>query len=250
MRQNIYDNDTFFNEYKKMRREERKGTSANDLIDIPTIRSMLPKLDGLRVLDLGCGYGDNCKYFKEHGASYVLGIDLSSNMISVASEENKEEGIEYQVMAMEDISTINKKFDLVVSSLAVHYVKDFNKLCGDVYNLLDDGGYFIYSSEHPLNTAPILNEECHGKNRIDIGGKRYYLLSDYNRCGKRFKNWNYCDVEKYHRNFSEVINTLVKNKFKIEELLEPTPTDEMIEKVDKFKYQFDRPYFLFVKVKK
>ena len=40
MRQNIYDDNDFFNEYKKMR-EIKKDTSANDLIEIPTIRKML-----------------------------------------------------------------------------------------------------------------------------------------------------------------------------------------------------------------
>lgn len=45
MKQNIYDNENFFSGYNGMR-EEKKGTSANDLIEIPTIRKMLPDLRG------------------------------------------------------------------------------------------------------------------------------------------------------------------------------------------------------------
>ena len=39
---------------------------------------------------------------------------------------------------MEDISKIEGKFDIVFSSLAFHYVKDYDKLTKDIYNLLDD----------------------------------------------------------------------------------------------------------------
>ncbi len=250
MKQNIYDNKTFFTEYKNMRKNERKGISANDLIEIPTIRNMMPDLTNKKVLDLGCGYGENCKYFIENKASYAMGVDISENMINLAREENADDKIDYEIMPMEDISKIDKKFDIVMSSLAIHYVEDFDKLCNDVYHLLNDEGYFIFSQEHPLNTATILNEECKGENRIEIGGKRYYLLSDYNRNGKRIVDWNSCDVEKYHRNFSTIINTLIKNKFKIEEVVEPLPTDDIIKLVPKYEYQFDRPYFIFIKVSK
>ena len=70
MKQNIYDNSVFFDGYNNMQ-NDKKGTSANDLIEIPTIRSMLPDLTSKKVLELGCGYGENCPYF--------LFIKLSKN---------------------------------------------------------------------------------------------------------------------------------------------------------------------------
>ena len=146
MRQNIYDNEVFFTEYDGMR-NRKKGLSANDLIEIPTIRGMLPDLKDKRILDLGCGYGENCDYFITNGADYALGIDLSTNMIDIALSKYSRENCEFKVLAMEDIDAINQKFDLIVSSLAVHYVEDFEKLLKDVYNLLNDGGYFIFSQE-------------------------------------------------------------------------------------------------------
>ena len=85
---------------------------------------------------------------------------------------------------MEDISTINDKFDLIISSLAIHYVEDFEKLLSDIYELLNDEGYFIFSQEHPIETGTILNKECNGKDNIDIENKNYYLVSDYNINGK------------------------------------------------------------------
>ena len=52
-------------------------------------------------------------------------------MIKIAEKNNADENIKYKVMAMEDISKIKEKFDIVISSLAFHYVKDYEKLIKD-----------------------------------------------------------------------------------------------------------------------
>ena len=92
MKQNIYDNKDFYQEYDKMRKEN-KGYNANDLIEIPNFRSLVPNVENKKILDLGCGYGENCKYYKELCASKVLVIDLSKHMIDVANEYNKLDNI-------------------------------------------------------------------------------------------------------------------------------------------------------------
>ena len=246
--QNIYDNDKFNKEYDRMRFED-KGYNANDLIEIPNFRKLVPSVKGKRVLELGCGYGENAKYYHDMGASYVLGIDISKHMIKIAKDKNRADKIEYMVMAMEELEKIDKKFDIVISSLAFHYVEDFKKLLMNIYNLLNDKGYLIFSQEHPLTTCTIkANSLKH--NYLTIDDKWYYLISDYNRCGKRCREWNDEVVIKYHRNFSEIINTIIDTGFKIDEILEPTATKEAIDRIPKYIYQYDRPYFLFIKVHK
>lgn len=121
---------------------------------------------------------------------------------------------------------------------------------GISHNLLSKDGYFIFSQEHPIGTGTILNAKFRGKDNIDLGDKNYYLVSDYNLNGKRIVNWNNCDVIKFHRNFSYIINTIIKCNFKIEEILEPIPDEEILNIKPKYKNQFDKPYFLFVKVSK
>jgi len=240
--QNIYDNSVFYNEYKEMREGQ---INANELIEIPIMKNLLPSLKGKRILDLGCGNGTMSKYFIEKGAKYVLALDISTNMIKEAKEKNSDENIKYEVIGMEKISTIKDKFDLVFSSLAFHYIEDFNKLTKDINCLLNKDGILLFSQEHPTVLAPIL--ELGMEKRIEKNNTRYFLLNNYNENGKREFLWNNCAVVKYHRNFECIINTLIKNNFNIMQVKESTASQEAIELVEKYKYQKDRPYFLFVK---
>lgn len=248
MKQNIYDNEKFSKEYDELRFKD-KGINANDLIEIPNLRKLLPDLKGKEILDLGCGYGECDKYYIEQGAKYVLAIDISTHMIQIANKENNVNGIEFKVMPMEEISCISKKFDLIVSSLAIHYIEDFDRLIYDISNLLNEDGLLVFSQAHPIRTCFIASESVPKSHRV-IDGKYYGIYSDYNREGARSRKWMGEDVIRYHRNFSNIINTLIKYNFKIEKILEPKPTDEIIEKNHKFVDQWDRPYFLFIKARK
>ena len=248
MKQNVYDNKTFSVAYDKMRKDD-KGRNANDLVEIPNFRKLIPNVKEKKILDLGCGYGENDKYCRDLGAKEILGIDISEHMIKIAEKNNTDENIKYKVMAMEDISKIKEKFDIVISSLAFHYVKDYEKLIKDIYNLLNDNGILIFSIDHPLRIASKF-ETWMKKNYTKINGKWFLLVSDYNREGIREKEWNGVMVKRYHRNFSSLINGLVNSGFKIDKILEPIPDEESIKIIPKYINQYDRPYFLFIRAKK
>ena len=147
---NVYDNSVFFEEYQTMRANK---INANNLIEVPIMKEMLPDLKDKTILDLGCGAGDMDKYFIECGAKQVLATDISVNMINIANTVNGHKNIEYKVLKMEDLDTINQKFDIVYSSLAFHYIEDFNKLLTDINKLLNTNGMLIFSQESPINTA-------------------------------------------------------------------------------------------------
>ena len=73
-KQNIFDNEIFFNEYSKLRKRE---VNANNLFELPTLYELLPDLKGKRVIDLGCGTGERCIDYIKRGAASVTGIDIS-----------------------------------------------------------------------------------------------------------------------------------------------------------------------------
>jgi len=79
MPQNIYDNPEFFAGYSQFLRS-REGLAGAP--EWPTLRSMLPPMAGLRVLDLGCGFGAFARWAREVGAAHVLGVDLSEKMLA------------------------------------------------------------------------------------------------------------------------------------------------------------------------
>jgi SAM-dependent methyltransferase len=150
-------------------------------------------------------------------------------------------------MPMENISGLNEQFDLVVSSLALHYVKDFRKLVADVFNLLNNNGVFIFSQEHPLTTC------FSGGNRWtkdEMGNKLFANISNYSSDGERESVWFVDGVKKYHRTFSTLVNTFIEIGFAIEKMIEPIPTEEMLEKYPDYKDLLHKPDFLIVRARK
>lgn len=242
--QNIYDNEIFFEGYKKIRDNE---VNANNLFEIPALFSMMPELRGKRVLDLGCGFGEHCRRFVECGAEKVVGVDISEKMLEVANIENSDKKITYLNMPMEEISQLSDRFDIVISSLAFHYVEDFDGVIRNVYEMLDENGVFIFSQENPLCT-------CHSGGdrwtRDKNGNKLHLNLADYGIEGERESVWFVDNVKKYHRTFSTIVNALIETGFIIEKMIEPLPTDELLGKYPDYKDLLHKPDFLLIRVRK
>ena len=243
-KQNIFDNEIFFDGYRALR---ERAVNANVLFEIPALFSMMPDLNGKSVLDLGCGFGEHGRMFVERGVKRVVGIDISSNMLKVARRENSAPEIEYLHMPMEDLDQLEERFDIVVSSLALHYVEDFAGVVKNIHRLLCSGGIFLFSQEHPLVTSHS------GGNRWtkDENGEKIHLnLSHYGVPGERKTTWFVEGVKIYHRTFSEIVNTLLEAGFSIEQMIEPLPTPAQLERYPEHKDLLHKPDFLLLKVKK
>ena len=246
--QNIYDNETFFEGYRKIR--ERKE-NANTLFEIPALFSLIPDLTGKQVLDLGCGFGEHCRSFVEKGAAKVVGIDISEKMLAVARKENADPRIRYLHLPMEELGSLVAErggtFDVAVSSLALHYVEDFPGVVKNVGRLLGSGGLFIFSQEHPLDT-------CHaGGDRWtrDADGNKLFLnVQRYSIEGERESVWFVDNVKKYHRTFSTIFNTLVESGFTVERMLEPVPSMDFMRTHPDERDLIHKPAFLLLRARK
>lgn len=242
--QNIYDNKEFFEGYQGIRDQ----FSANELIEIPQLFELIDNVKDLSILDLGCGTGKHDRKLIEMGARRVVGIDLSNNMIQEAMKSTSSDRIEYKVMSMNDIDQLDEKFDMVVSSLAIHYVQDYDGLCKKVYHVLKDGGRFVFSYGHPMDSCAILND--YSNNFVILDNKKYFLISDYNNEGKRISHWFVDGVETYHRNMSHLVNGLIDAGFQLEHMTESYATDEVIQSNPKYIDQRDHSYYVYFKCKK
>jgi 2-polyprenyl-3-methyl-5-hydroxy-6-metoxy-1,4-benzoquinol methylase len=223
MKQNKYDELGFYEKYSEM---PRSIGGLNVAGEWPVLRTMLPMLQGKRILDLGCGYGWHCKYAREQGAASVVGVDLSEKMLAYASTNHSDPGITYQRLAIEDIDFAAGEFDVVISSLALHYVEQFDAVCRKVQYCLAAGGTFVLSVEHPIFTARAAQDWHYGP-----GGERmHWPVDDYQEEGQRVARFLDHDVVKYHRTIASYMNALIEAGFLITKIAEPQPTQEALEK--------------------
>lgn len=242
--QNVYDDDMFFEGYSRLR---ERAVNANNLFEIPAFMALLPELDGKAVLDLGCGMGEHCREFVGRGAVRVVGIDLSENMLATAREKSCHPKIEYLRLPMERVGELNGPFDVVVSSLALHYVQDYAGVVDAVYGLLSPGGRFVFSQEHPLTTCFSTGERW---TKDANGNKIHANIADYSVDGERETTWFVSGLKIYHRTFSTVVNTLVDAGFAIEKLVEPIPTPEQLRQYPDYADLLHKPDFLLVRARK
>ena len=242
--QNIYDNQDFFDGYEGLR---KNPASANLIVEKPALFSLCPSFEGKSVLDLGCGFGENCLKIAKSGAANIAGIDISEKMLRIANLENKSENITYLRMSMNDLSEIKQEFDIILSSLAVHYIEDFDKLLRSIYKILKTDGLFIFSQEHPLTTALIKDDYWSKDNEGNI---LHYNLTNYSLMGVRSTNWIVDNVIKYHRSFSSLINSLVDVGFAVEKVLEPLPDEEIMSHHPAYRKYYHKPDFLLIRVRK
>src|SRR5437868_10520575 len=130
MTQNIYDDPDFFAGYSRL---GRSIDGLDGAAEWPSLRALLPDLRGLRVVDLGCGFGWFCRWARQQGAAQVLGIDVSGKMLARSRAEAADPAVTYTRADMEHLDLPPASFDLVYSALALHYVENLSGLMSQVY---------------------------------------------------------------------------------------------------------------------
>ena len=115
-----------------------------------TVFRMVGNMDGHRVLDLACGAGFYTRLLKQHGAGQVMGVDLSPEMIRIATQQEQAEplGITYQVANVSELRPLGT-FDLITAMHLFNYAKtkeELLKMFQHAYdNLVKDGRLVAYT---------------------------------------------------------------------------------------------------------
>ena len=139
----------------------------------------------------------------EHGAVSAVGVDISGKMLEVAREKTEDSRVRYVECAMEDIDFPDESFDVVLSSLAFHYVESFSQVVDKVRDSLAPGGYFVFSVEHPVFTAYGSQDWYYDEN----GNILHFPVDNYYYEGKRKAVFLGEEVVKYHRTLTTYLNT-------------------------------------------
>ena len=238
MKENKYDDKIFYEKYSQMNRSKEGLSGAGEW---ETLKGMLPDFKGKRMLDLGCGYGWHSIYAMENGSSSVVGIDISQNMLKVAKEKTNFSEVEYICGAIEDMDFKEESFDIVLSSLAFHYIKDYKELIEKINKVLKPNGILIFTVEHPVFTAYGTQDWYYDNNKEIL----HFPVDNYYYEGKRIANFLGEDVVKYHRTITTYLNTLLINNFNINQIIEPQPSEEMLDILG-MKDEMRRPMMLII----
>jgi len=215
MAQNKYDDGVFFDEFMHL---PSQALGLQGAPEWPSFRSLLPAVRGTKVIDLGCGQGFTCRWAREMGAILAHGIDISEKMLDSAKRFPADPAIEYEHSDLETIELPLKSCNLVISSLALHYVEHLPSVIAQVFKTLTPGGIFVFSVEHPIYTSP--------SNPQWTKDEKAAPLNDYLNEGPRSTNWLAEDVIKQHHTFATYVTLLIQAGFSIGAVIEWGPDKE------------------------
>ncbi|MBU0725168.1 MAG: class I SAM-dependent methyltransferase [Alphaproteobacteria bacterium] len=238
MTQNIYDDPGFFAGYSQLPRSVHGLEAAPEW---PTLQAQLPDLKGLRVLDLGCGFGWFCRWAAQQGAASVHGVDVSERMLDRARGETAEPVVTYARADLEGFEIAPGSIDLAYSSLAFHYLETLGGLLKTVQAALVPGGRIVFSVEHPILTAP----SPAGWTESAAGGP-VWPVNRYLAEGPRSTDWLAEGVVKQHRTIGTYIRLLTEAGFTLRWLEEWGPSAAQIAEHPDWAKERERPAFLLI----
>ena len=103
-----------------------------------------PGYAGKRVLDVGCGLGNDLSRFARGGAQ-VLGVDLSEGAVALSRENFAQRGLdgEFRVMNGESLAFPDASFDLVYCHTVLHFTPHPERMIREIHRVLKDDGEAI-----------------------------------------------------------------------------------------------------------
>jgi SAM-dependent methyltransferase len=208
--------------------------SGNNLvhayIEKPAMYTLLPELKGESVLCVGCGTGEECIELNGRGAN-VTGIDVSKTSIDYAIQHVP--GVNFQVMDIDDtedlLSLGENQYNLIYSSLTLHYSNNLDVLLKDLHYLLAPGGLLLFSVGHPIRWAAQVDKKGNTKSVVlgyKQGGDGTEIFGDY-LSTRQFtqKLSDGPEVTYWMRPISAYFELLKKNHYEVVDFKEPSPID-------------------------
>jgi SAM-dependent methyltransferase len=128
---------------------ENENSLVNAHYERPAMLALVGDVTGCRVLDAGCGSGPLYAALRGRGA-VVTGIDASAGMLALAERRLGGDADLHQVDLRDRLPFDDGAFDVVVSSLVLHYLEDWNPTLAELRRVLRPGGRLIASVDHPL----------------------------------------------------------------------------------------------------
>lgn len=201
----------------------------------PAFMGFVGKVDGLEVLDGGCGEGTSSRVLARANAR-VSAVDLSSEMIANASSFEGAEplGIEYHQASVEKMPFPDERFDLVTSWMALSDMSCYAAAMKEFARVLKPGGRLIFCIRHP----------CYFTSRMAVVRRSkaetpFLLVGDYFRETPWMEKWSFAGGNqeaggqvsfsniRFPYTLSDCINGVLEAGLSLRELREPRPSEEL-----------------------
>jgi ubiquinone/menaquinone biosynthesis C-methylase UbiE len=224
--------------YHEKRNNPEKST-WNDLLEVPVMTELLePLCKNKKVLDLGCGSGILSNKIRAWEGN-VIGVDIAEEMIKIAKQTYPK--IRFTIANAQNLPFKNNEYDIVASSLVMHYFQDLNSVFTEVSRVLVDNGYFVFSMHHPFNTSFDVEKDKEGKKVIV---KPYFHNYGY--------YWEMCNTKilSFHHTFESIISNLRDASFRVDKLTECRPSEAVRESFNDYEFTSKYPTFVVIKAQK
>jgi SAM-dependent methyltransferase len=188
---------------------------------------LLGPVQGLRILEVGCGGGQCAIAFARQGAT-VAGLDLSDVQLTYARSLAADEGVDIAFVqgSADDLSGFaSGAWDVVFSAYAFQYVAEAATALRECARVLAPGGRLVFSLDHPFRDCFFDAEEEYD---TTIYASRSYFDSTPMR-------WTFGDtgvpMVSYHHTIGAWVTMLGDAGLVLRRLLEPEPPAAMLDEI-------------------
>jgi SAM-dependent methyltransferase len=156
-------------------RQSRAGYDVyRDALNTPAFLAVLPSVEGLSGLDVGCGEGSNTRQLARLGAR-MHAVDIAPTFIrhAQATEASDPLGIVFQTGDGMALPFADFSFDFVTAFMSLMDMPDQERVLSEIQRVLRPGGFLQFSILHPCFVPPHRKvlREADGKVRaIEIAG--------------------------------------------------------------------------------
>jgi SAM-dependent methyltransferase len=212
--------------------EHNERSAWNAGYERPAALALAGEVDGLRVLDAGCGAGALSRELMARGA-VVTGLDASAGLLAVARDRLGPAVPLVHGDLAEPLPFPDATFDLVVSSLVLHYLRNWSPVLSELRRVLAPGGRIVASTHHPFMDHPAPGHDDYFAT--------YRITETWEVAGARMT------VSFWHRPLKAIVDAFVDAGFALDRIDEPAPRPE-VEAADPEAWRSltTEPRFLFV----
>lgn len=169
------------------------------------------KINNFKVLDLGCGTGNNSKFLIEYGFNHVIGVDGSKSAITIAKKFVKSKKCKFYCYDFSNFKFIENKFDLIIDRGSLtHNKKNFiNDIYNKIFKSLKTKGFiisYVFNKKHSEFKKQKKNNAF--KSSMNVKSQMTASFFDKSEIKKIFKKFKMISL-------SESIDTNIINKYSI-----------------------------------